>query len=160
MPTPATHTWIPSTARVVILDGFGAVPRGTINVPLPPLSWPAKDPGDTLDYVVDISEAVAGDAGDTITTLDVSISPNNAGDLALQSSSADGTEAILWLSAGIPGTTYTVNLSIGTNAGRLIARSITLPVVSLALQAPVGNAITDQLGAPLENQALQPITTS
>ena len=160
MTTPATYHWCPSTARVVVLDGFGIQPRGTLNVPLPPLSWPAKDPGDTLDYVVDISQAIAGDDGDAIATLDVAITPNAAGDLTLQSAVADGTEAILWLAAGASGTTYSVNVTIGTNSGRAIARTITLPVVALTLQQPPANAITDQLGAPLEDQNLAPITTS
>jgi hypothetical protein len=158
MGTPATFSWIPSTARVIVLDGFGAVPRGALQVPPPPLAWPEKDPSDTLDYVFDISEAVAGNEGDSIATLDVLITPNNAGDLTLQSSSADGTQAILWLTGGFAGTIYAINITIGTNSGRIIARTVTLPVVSLAVQPVLPNdlltnnyqPIDDNLGDPIE----------
>lgn len=160
MATPAAFSWIPSTARVVVLDGFGTIPRGTLQLSAVPLVWPNKDPGDTLDYVVDISEAIAGNEGDAIATLDVQITPNNPGDLILQSSSVDGTQAILWLSQGVPGTTYAVNVTVGTNGGRVIGRTIDLPVVALVTQTTPPNAIVDQAGAPLEDQLLAPITTS
>ncbi len=160
MGTPASFTWVPSTARVVVLDGFGAIPRGSLQLPQLPLSWPSKDPGDTLDYIIDISEAVSGNEGDSIATLDVQVMPSNPGDLILQSSSADGLQAILWLAQGAPGTVYAVNVTIGTNSGRVIARTIDLPVVALASSAVPPNAITDQTGAPLEDQGLAPITTS
>lgn len=160
MGSPATYSWIPSTARVIVLDGFGTIPRGMPPAPQSPLAWPNKDPGDLLDYVIDISEAIAGNEGDAIATLDVQISPANPGDLVLQSATADGTQAILWLAQGIPGTTYSVNVTIGTNSGRVVARTVSLPVVSLLVTTPPLNAITDQAGAPLEDQNLAPITTS
>ena len=160
MATQAAYTWIPSTARVILLEGFGTVPRGTLQVPCPSPAWPAKDPSDTLDYVVDISEAVAGNEGDAIATLDVSILPNNAGDLTLHSSSADGDQAILWLTGGLAGTIYAVNVLIGTNSGRVLNRTINLPVLQLAVPPQLSNAITDQTGAPITDQSDAPITTS
>lgn len=160
MGTPVTYSWIPSTARVVLLDGFGPIPRGTLQILQPPLSWPVKDPTDTLDYVIDISEAIAGNEGDSIATLDVAISPNNPGDLTLQSSSADGDIAIMWFTAGFSGTTYAVTVTIGTNSGRVIGRTVSLPVLSLATQPVPPDAITDQTGAPLTDQTDHPITTN
>jgi hypothetical protein len=160
MPTPALYSWVPSTARVITIDGFGAVPRGTVAALQPPLSWPVKDPTDTLDYVLDISEAIAGNEGDAIATLDVAINPNNPGDLTLQSSSADGDLAIMWFSEGFAGTNYAVTVTIGTNSGRTIGRTVILPVLSLATPPVPSNAITDQTGAPITNQIDQPITTS
>lgn len=161
MATPATYSWIPSTARVIVLDGFGIIPRGS-PPPIfqPPLSWPPKDPTDTLDYVIDISEAVAGNEGDAIATLDVVTSPSNPGDLTLVSSSADGTLAILWFNEGFPGINYAVTVTIGTNSGRTIGRTVTLPVVSLATPPVPPSAITDQSGAPISDQTDQPITTN
>ena len=160
MATPATYSWIPSTARVILIDGFGMIPRGTLQVPQPPPAWPAKDPGDTLDYVLDISEAIAGNEGDSIATLDVVISPDNSGDLTVQSASADGDQAILWLTAGYAGTTYAVTITIGTNSGRVIGRTINLPVIYLAAPAVGSSAITTQTGAPITDQDDDPITTS
>jgi hypothetical protein len=160
MPTPATYSWIPSTARVVCVDGFGMVPRGTLSIMPPSLTWPAKDPSDTLDYVFDISQALAGNEGDAIATLDVAISPANPGDLTLVSASADGDQAILWLSAGFAGTTYLVTINVSTNNGRAIGRTVSLPVLQLATPPMLPDAITDQSGAPITDQSNQPITTS
>jgi hypothetical protein len=159
MATPASYSWIPSTARLVVLDGFGIAPRGTPPC-APPLCWPAKDPSDTLDFILDISEAIAGNDGDAIATLDVVISPANPGDLTLQSSSADGTQAILWLTAGFAGTTYAVTVTAGTNAGRVIGRTINLPVVALATPPVPPGTLTDQTGAPITDQTDAPIITT
>jgi hypothetical protein len=125
-----------------------------------PLSWPVKDPTDTLDYVVDISEVVAGNEGDSVATIDVVINPDNPGDLALQSSSADGDLAILWFTAGFAGTIYSITVTIGTNSGRIVGRTITLPVLSLATPPVPPDAITTQTGAPITDQSDQPITTN
>ncbi len=160
MPTAANFSWVPSSARVVTIDGFGAFPRGSWTAPSCSLVWPAKDPSETLDYVLDISQALCGNDGDSISTLDIAISPTNAGDLVVQSSSADGTQAILWLTAGFAGTTYAVTVTIGTNSGRIIARTVNLPVVILANQAGTSGAITDQTGAPITTESGAPIVIS
>jgi hypothetical protein len=144
----------------VLVDGFGLVPRGSIQAAANVLMWPAKDPSETLDYVFDISPALAGNQGDSIATVDVAIDPNNPGDLALQASSADGDQAILWLTGGVTGTTYDVTITVGTNNGRVIARTVNLPVVTLAVPPGASNAITDQTGAPITTQTASPITTS
>lgn len=157
MSTPASHIWHPSNARYLQIDGFVPTPRGPQVPPARPLAWPAKDPGDTLDYVFDIMPALTANPGDGIATLDVAISPNNPGDLVLVSSNADGPRAVLWLSCGQAQTTYTVTINISTNAGRALARSISLPVVALAsvpapasaLTTPAGQALTDPTGTPL-----------
>jgi hypothetical protein len=136
------------------------VPRGTLQTTAPSLVWPAKDPSDTLDYVFDISCALAGNSGDAIATLDVAISPSNPGDLTLNASSADGDQAILWFSAGFPGTTYAITVYVSTNGGRTIGRTVMLPVIQLATPMVAPNDITDQTGAPITDQNQQPITTS
>ena len=156
MPTSASHVWKPSVARIITLDAFVAVPRGTIpSVPSTP-SWPLKDPADLLDYEFDISPALIGNDGDAISTLDVTITPANPGDLALASATADGTRAVLCLLSCQSGTTYTVTLTIGTQAGRTINRSVALPVASLStLTNPL--TLTTNSGSPLTDQNGNPI---
>ena len=157
MSTPASHLWRPSNARYLQINGFVPTPRGPQIPPSTPLAWPAKDPGDTLDYVFDISPALTANPGDSIGTLDVTISPNNPGDLHMSSCTADGALAVLWLTAGQPLTTYTVTLNVTTTGGRSLARSISLPVIALAsvpapataLTTPAGQALTDPTGTPL-----------
>ena len=157
MPTPAVHVQKPSTARTVQLDTFIPVPRGATAIAPPPLSWPTKDPGDILDYGFDISSALIGNPGDTIDILDVSIAPNNPGDLVMTSATADGSIIVLWLSAGQAGTVYIITVIVSTSSGRTLQRSILLPVLYLstpptppsAIQTSSGLVITDQNGNPV-----------
>ncbi len=157
MATTANHVWRPSASRVLLLDGFLPGPRGIPVRPPATLQWPPKDPADVLDYQLDISPALYGNDGDVISTLDVLITPSNVGDLSLVSSIADGTRAVLWLQSGIVGTIYYVVLSIGTEAGRQISRSILLPVVAFAavgasnlpLLLEDGTTLVDGNGSPL-----------
>lgn len=157
MTTPATHVWKPSAARTVVVDSFVPVPRGSVAIAPPPLNWPAKDPIDVLDYQLNIGPAVIGNDGDTIATLDVEVAPRNPGDLIVNSATADGTIAVLWLSGGQSGTVYTVTLMITTVSGRALQRSVLLPVLPLstppvplnALDTNEGSALTDQNGNPV-----------
>lgn len=157
MTTPASHLWRPSNARYLQIDGFVATPRGPQIPPPQALAWPAKDPGDTLDYVFDFSPALTENSGDGLCTLDVVINPDNPGDLTLVSCTADGAKAVLWLSGGQAQTSYTVTISVTTLGGRGLVRSIALPVVALssvpaprtALQSATGQALTDPTGTPL-----------
>ncbi|MBV9784769.1 MAG: hypothetical protein JO264_13250 [Acidisphaera sp.] len=157
MPTPATHVSKPSVARRVTLDDFVPVPRGAQSVPTPPLAWPAKDPADVLDYELDIRAALAGNEGDSIATLDVTIAPDAAGDLTLNSATADGTVAVLWLAAGQAGTTYTVTIAIGTAEGRSLSRAVLLPVTSLSSVANAPSGLTTDTGTVLTDQTGNPI---
>ena len=104
MGTQVNYSWIPSTARLLVLEGWCFYPRGTTFCQPKTLSWPAKDPSETLDFTLDISGIIAGNEGDAIASLDVAITPGNPGDLTLISASADGDLAILWLTAGFAGT--------------------------------------------------------
>ncbi len=149
----------PSVARTITLDAFVPVPRGsTPSVPATP-SWPLKDPADVLDYQFDIAPALIANDGDAIATLDITIFPANPGDLALTSAAADGSRAVLWLGAGQPGTTYTVTLTIGTQAGRTIARSVLLPVAALSTAPTTVNGLVTDTGAALVDQNGNPILT-
>jgi hypothetical protein len=157
MPTPAMHVWVPSCARVVVLDGFVPVPRGTPAAAPGLASWPAKDPNDVLDYQFDISAALFGNPGDGISALDVAISPNNPGDLALNSCWANGAAAVLWLAGGQVGTTYTVTLTISTTLGRTLARSVLLPVLALSSPPVASDALVTNTGTPITDQNGNPI---
>lgn len=158
MPTVAPRVVRPSSARRVVLDGFVPTIPGSLATVPAALSWPAKDPGDVLDYEFDISPALAGNDKDTIATVDVTIQPSATGDLTLASSAADGSVAVLWLAAGLPGTVYSVQVTIGTMAGRTIGRAIYLPVLALVSSAPPASALTTTAGAAVTDQSGNAIT--
>jgi hypothetical protein len=160
LPTQASHVWRPSSARALTLDGFVPVPRGTNAVAPAPLSWPIKDPSDLLDYQLDIAAALVGNDGDGIATLDVTIWPQQIGGLALASSTADGTCAVLWLSGGQVGTNYVVTLRMSTMSGRALARDILLPVLQLATPVVPTNALATESGAAVTTSNGSAITTS
>ena len=162
--TPVAQIWRPSAVRILTLEAAIPTARGT--PAQSPLAWPAKDPDDVLDYQFNLADALtgfgyayAGDGpcSDAVATLDVSIFPDDPGDLTLTSAAADGARCILWLSGGQAGTTYVITLRVGTQAGRMICRSVHLPVLALssprnlrdALLTDDGRTITDQDGQPI-----------
>jgi hypothetical protein len=157
MTTPASHLWKPSQARLVTIDSFVPVPRGTTAVAPPPLNWPAKDPGDVLDYILDIGPAIAGNDADSIATLDVTISPSAPGDLTKQSMTTDGSQIILWLANGQSGTVYSITLRITTGNGRTLLRTILLPVLLLSVPPVPSGAILTTSGAALTDENGNPI---
>ncbi len=159
MATTATHVWRPSGARVLVVDGFIPGPRGMPAHAAAPPTWPAKDPADVLDYAFDIAPALCGNPGDAVATLDVGITPSNPGDLSLASAAADGLRCVLWLQAGQAGTVYTVTLKIGTQNGRVLARSVLLPVIALSNTVVPADSLLTDTGAPLVDSLGEPIET-
>ena len=165
MPTTLTHVWRPSGARRVAVDGFGPIARGTTQSIPAPLCWPAKDPSDMLDYEFDIASVLAGNDGDVIGAVNVSISPAGAsansaggiGGLVANSVAADGSLVVIWFAGGTAGTVYAVQISVGTSSGRTINRVVLLPCLALAsasqsalaLTTDQGSIITDQFGNPI-----------
>lgn len=157
MTNPITYVWKPSSARLAVIDSFVPVPRGAVAAAPAPLRWPTKDPRDVLDYQLDIAPAVLGNPGDVIATLNVSVTPANPGDINVRSVAADGTLAVIWLAGGQAGMVYTVTFLIATTSGRVIQRSILLPVLELscppipanAIQTGAGVILTDQNGNPM-----------
>src|ERR1700685_2136604 len=106
MVTLVSHIWKPSKTRTITIDSFVPVPRGTTATAPTLLSWPSKDPGDILDYQLDIEPALIGNEGDTIESVDVDVAPCQPGDLSTDNITADGYRIVIWFSSGQAGTTY------------------------------------------------------
>ena len=125
-----------------------------------PLNWPPKDPGDILDYQLDIEPALIGNEGDPIDSVDVEIDPNQPGDLSLDNVAADGYKIVIWVSAGQAGVIYTVTIKTALASGRTLQRSILLPVVALSSLSVPPNAIETTTRDPLTDQNGNPIVNS
>lgn len=82
-------------------------------------------------------------------TLDVSISPPDPGGVSLVSAAADGARAVLWLGGGQAGVTYSITLTVGTQAGRTLSRAVLLPVQALAGAPSVLGVLQTEAGAPV-----------
>jgi hypothetical protein len=160
MSTLASHVWKPSSARLVTIDSFIPVARGSSAIAPPPLNWPAKDPGDILDYILDIGPAIVGNDSDGIATLDVSFSPSNPGDIVVQSKTTDGSRIILWLAEGQSGTLYTITINISTINGRSLQRTVLLPVLLLSVPVIPASALITSSGLFLTDQNGNPVLSS
>lgn len=87
------------------------------------LTWPPKLPAETLDYQVNWTARLAGD---TIVTSVWSIPAGLTG--SLQTSTT--TTATTWLAGGTAGTTYSIENTITTAAGRIMREVIDISVVA------------------------------
>lgn len=159
MATLVSHVWKPSRTRTITIDSFVPVPRGSVATAPTLLSWPSKDPGDILDYQLNIEPALVGNEGDTINSVDVDISPNQPGDLSLDNIAADGYNIVIWLSGGQPGVTYNLTVIAALASGRTLQRTMLLPVVALstlsvpedAIESTTQDPLTDENGNPIVN---------
>lgn len=93
----------------------------------PVLRWPAAEPGDVLDYSLDMAGLMA-DAGDFIVSASVSARPSGVGELQVNTVVVSGTLVTAWLSGGVPGRSYTVKCDIATLAGRTFEVLVALPI--------------------------------
>jgi hypothetical protein len=155
--TLVSHVWKPSKTRIITIDSFVPVPRGTTATSLTRLSWPSKDPGDILDYQLDIEPAVVGNEGDTIGSVDIDVDPSQPGDLSVDNISADGYRIVIWLSAGQAGITYNVTVKASLTSGRTIQRTLLLPVVAMSAPSVPANSIQTTTRDPLTDQNGNPI---
>ncbi|HET9019595.1 MAG TPA: hypothetical protein VFN46_08415 [Acetobacteraceae bacterium] len=148
----------PAAARMVALDPPLPLPRGVVPADVPPLVWPAKDPGDALDYLLDATSALAGDTTDRIATVAVTVVPQtSAADVQVGRVAADGAVAVLWLSSGQAGTVYAIQVALTTQNGRSIGRTVLLPVQEMAAVAPPAGVLTTAAGAVVTDQNGNPI---
>ena len=160
MATLVSHVWKPSKTRTITIDSFVPVPRGSIASVPTLLSWPSKDPGDILDYQLDIEPALVGNEGDTIDSVDINVDPSQPGDLSLDNIAADGYKIVIWLSSGQPGVTYNVTVKATLASGRTLQRTMLLPVVALSSPSVPANAIVTTARDPLTDQNGNSITNS
>jgi hypothetical protein len=160
MPTLVSHIWKPSNTRILTIDSFIPVPRGTTAAIPTPLSWPPKDPGDILDYQLDIEPALIGNKGDTVESIDIDVDPSQPGDLSVDNVSADGYRVVIWFSAGQANVTYNVTVRAALASGRTLQRTMLLPVIALSSPSIPANAIETTTQDPLTDQNGNPILAS
>ncbi len=160
MVTLVSHLWKPSKTRSITIDSFVPVPRGSVAAAPALLSWPSKDPGDILDYQLDIEPALVGNEGDTIDSVDIEVDPSQPGDLSLDNVVADGYKIVIWLSCGQAGVTYNVTVKATLASGRALQRTFLLPVVALSTPSIPVNSIETTTQVPLTDQNGNPIVNS
>ena len=74
-----------------------------------------KRPADVLDFDVDYEDWLTDD--DEITTVTTSVSP--AGELVVDSVQVSNPEVKVWVSGGVNGSTYEIEVTAATTGGRV-----------------------------------------
>lgn len=96
-----------------------------------PLKWPFKDPDELLDYVIDWTDRLQGDAIAS-STWDVPVGITRTTDSFTNNGTVGGktgrTFTTLWLSGGTVGASYVFTNHIVTTGGRDMDQSTKLPV--------------------------------
>lgn len=87
-----------------------------------------QDPADVLDYALDWTDWL--DDGETISTSSWAVTPSGL-TTSLASIVNNNTTAVVWLSGGTVGNSYTVTNHITTTDSRTVERSITVAIRNL-----------------------------
>ncbi len=106
-----------SASRTIII---GATSPGGIYGILPfagTLRWSMAEPGDNLDYYLDVTRPLA-DVGDTIASASLSVSPSGTGELQAANLTVNGSVIGWWGSGGVAGRNYLVRIDAVTAGGR------------------------------------------
>jgi hypothetical protein len=128
----------------------------------PLLRWPAMQPGEALDYTLDVT-AILADTFDRLGSASVRVMPSDSAGLHVDDVTGSGASVTLRLSHGAPGQAYSVAINLRTEAtGRthtFIVGITMLDRTQTAQQMPIQafNLVTDQLGTAVTDQAGNPI---
>lgn len=89
------------------------------------ISYPPKDPSETLDYAMDFTAQMTAD-NDTVTTL-IGVTAKPTG-LTIANPTLVGSKVICWISGGTLLADYLITFEVTTAGGRTYSRSAYLPV--------------------------------
>lgn len=149
MATPVARTLIVPTTPI---GGYGATPSLA-------LQWPTAEPGDVLDYYLDVTAPLA-DLSDTILTASAAVAPSGAGEMTISSMSITGTVIGVWLAGGIAGRSYLIRVLATTTGGRTLEWIVRLKVDAFLAAYPLPAPPSLGFGASATCSAATPISIS
>jgi len=117
MPNPSPFNVTPFVARMVTIN-----PSGRIY-----LQWPMGEANQQLDYYLDAVAAIYR-SGDEISSLQISVAPSGAGELAISYVSMDLGIIRMDFTGGVPGRLYRVRINVNTLLGRDYSWVVNLPI--------------------------------
>jgi hypothetical protein len=91
------------------------------------LVWPTSEPDDVLDYKLDMTAALA-DVGDTLTSVTAAVAPSGTEELTPSRLSFSGGVITVWLSHGVAGRLYVIQINAFTAANREFSFYVELPI--------------------------------
>lgn len=98
--------------------------------------WPTAQPDDDLDYSIDVG-AVLSEINDTIESVSVSSAPSGTGELSIVSVAINGDVITSWLSGGVAGRIYCIDIRMTTAAGRVFIFCVHLPISAILALSPI-----------------------
>jgi len=114
-----------SPARRLVVPRRDATPRGFTPSPLP-LVWPDKAAAAVLDYAIDVAQLL--DSTDTLASASAAALPGVPGAVEVDSVSVDDSVITVWLSGGVDGEDYDVQITWSASSGRTDQMTIALSV--------------------------------
>ena len=118
-----------------------------------PRVWPAKAPGDGLDYTLDCSGWVQ-DTNDPVATATATVTPS---DIQVVAVVVVAAKAILWLSSGSPGR-HIVAVTVTTVSGQTVTAHVALAIdPNVPVLAPEFPSLMTEGAAPIDAEDGTPI---
>ena len=143
-----------------------ARPQGRVSS----LEWPLGEPGELLDYSVDMSRLLWDAGDDTVTMAQLMIAPSGAGECQIDSLAVASGIVTAMLTGGPAGRVYLAQMNIVTLGGRtfefLIRRPIDLKQVHWSGPPPdppsmaFGTPVTWAAGGPLILSLYRPLCSA
>ncbi|WP_456304458.1 phage fiber-tail adaptor protein [Acetobacter senegalensis] len=162
--------WQPAAARVIPISAPANLRTRGLVPEIVTLSWAPKSSADNFDFSLDLSEILSCTADYIASvTARVTTATGSGSDLVVLWVSIVNGLACVFLGSGLPGTTQTVRVVVGTQQGRVIAQEVLLsinsysqatspqpvptlpdgtPVPPNAIRLPDGSILTDDNGQP------------
>jgi len=153
MPALPFSGWTPSASRTLMVPAPTPY-RGLLAV-RGPLIWPAKAPGDVLDFVLDPSDWLA-DIDDVLATGVPTLPPPQSDvDLtALWWGPLNGM-FVIFLAGGTSGATVTVNVRLAARRGAQCDLAVTLPISTGAAPSSLPTPSVLPNGCPVSPNSIR-----
>ena len=112
-----------SAARTIVLPSAAQPPAF-----YQPLVWPCAQPGEDLDYSLDMTAVLSDVGGDTISAVTAELSPSGSGEASLIDLGVMGAVVSLQISGGVAGRVYLADVAVTCSIGRAFVYTPQLPM--------------------------------
>ena len=138
---------MPAPGRTLCLADYQPVRGYGVLLSRPRLRWPDKAPFEILDFSFALDAEFS--AGERVVRATLWSEPSGDRDLVPIDLTVNINTVTTWLSAGVPGRTYTVKLVVVGSFGRTVSAAIDIGINGGAVTDTSGVSITDTSGAPI-----------
>lgn len=155
---------MPAPGRTLCLADYQPVRGYGVLLSRPRLRWPDKAPFEILDFSFALDAEFS--AGERVVRATLWSEPSGDRDLVPIDLTVNINTVTTWLSAGVPGRTYTVKLVVVGSFGRTVSAAIDIGINGgtgpnfVPPLSGVGGAVTDTSGVSITDTSGAPITAA